>query len=129
MAVIGGPVENVSIAGRTFGVPQDSEVMIVLGGDQNTVEPNGDGATARIIKEKVPFKISSLSVVIDDDRDDHQFIQDVVDGTDFVDIALSMPKSGDVFYGQGIIIDEIPRSVKKATMELTISGQGRLDKQ
>ena len=77
MAIIGGPVESASIAGRTFGVPADADVSMFLGGDSNTVESNGDGATGRILKEVKPFKISGLTLSIDDEKDDHQFLQDI----------------------------------------------------
>lgn len=128
MAVIGGPVESVSIAGRNFGVPADTDVTIILGGDKNSVEANGDGETGRILKEIVPFKISGLDLSIDDDKDDHQFLQDIVDGFDFVDVSLTMP-NGDVYSGQGMITEDIERSIKKATAGVTIMGAGKLNKQ
>jgi len=128
MAVIGGPIESVSINGRTFAVPQDVDASIVLGGDQNSVEPNGDGATARILKEIVPFKVSGLGVVIDDDAGDHQFLQDIIDGSDFVDVTLTMA-DGKVYYGKGIIVEEAGRSSKTSSMEISISGPGRMTKQ
>ena len=128
MAIIGGPVESATIKGRTFPVPHDADVTMLLGGDKNTVEPNGDGVTARITKEVSTFKISGLTLVIDDDRDDHQFLQDIMDGSEFVDVSVTMPNA-DVYYGQGIITEEPERSTKSATMDVTISGPGRLTKQ
>jgi hypothetical protein len=128
MAVIGGPVESVSINGRTFGVPADSDVKIFLGGDSNTVEANGDGATARILKEIKPLKVSGLTVSIDDANDDHQFLQSIIDGFKFVDISITKP-NGDVYSGQGMITGDLETSVKTATAELEISGPGKLTKQ
>jgi len=128
MAVVGGPAREITIKGRSFGVPHDAEVTIVLGGDNNTVEPNGDGVTARIVKEKSAWKISGATLVIDDSKNDHQFLQDVVDGFEFVDIAVAM-SNGDIYYGQGTIVEESERSVKSATMDVTASGPGRMTKQ
>lgn len=128
MAAIGGPVESASIAGRTFGVPADADVSIFLGGDSNTVEANGDGATGRILKEVKPFKISGLTLSIDDEKDDHQFLQDIIDGSEFVDISITKP-NGDVYSGQGIITGDLETSVKTATAEIEISGPGKLTKQ
>lgn len=128
MAIIGGPVESASIAGRTFGVPADADVSMFLGGDSNTVEANGDGATGRILKEVKPFKISGLTLSIDDEKDDHQFLQDIIDGSEFVDISITKP-NGDVYSGQGIITGDLETSVKTATAEIEISGPGKLTKQ
>lgn len=128
MAIIGGPLESASIAGRNFGVPADADVTIFLGGDSNTVESNGDGATGRILKEIKPFKISGLTLSIDDANDDHQFLQDIIDGSEFVDVSVTMP-NGDVYSGQGILTDDMERSVKTSTIEVTITGPGKLTKQ
>ncbi len=128
MAIVGGPIESASIKGRTFGVPQDADVKIMLGGDSNKFEMNGDGKTGRIVKEKKAHKVSGLQLSIDDDRDDHQFLQDIIDGYELVDWSVTKP-NGDVYSGQGIITEDAEASVKNATMEVTIEGPGRAQKQ
>ena len=128
MAIIGGPCESASIKGRTFGVPADADVKINIGGDSNTVESNGDGATGRILKEIKPFSISGLTLSVDDDKNDHQFLQDIIDGSEFVDVSVTKP-NGDVYSGQGIITGDLESSVKTATAEVTIMGPGKLTKQ
>jgi hypothetical protein len=128
MAVVGGPVESASINGRTFGVPADADVKILIGGDSNKFEMNGDGKTGRIVKEKKAHKVSGLSLNIDDAKDDHQFLQDIIDGFELVDWSVTKP-DGTVYSGQGIITEDAEASIKNATMEVTIEGPGRAQKQ
>lgn len=127
MSAVGGPIESVSINGRNFAVAEDADASVVYGGDQNELGMNGND-TARLIKSKMGWKVSGLALQIDPDNNDHEFIQDIIDGNEFVDYEHT-EVDGNVYYGSGQIIEEVGKSTKNATAELTFSGPGRLTKQ
>ena len=82
MPAVGGPIESVSIDGRNFPVAADADTNRKIGGDENEIQPNGDGS-ARIIKTKVPWKVDGLTVSVDDFLGDHEFLQGISDKNDF----------------------------------------------
>jgi hypothetical protein len=120
MAAVGGPLESITINGRTFSVAQDSGATIDLGGDTNTIEMNGD-RTARMVKEVRPFMNESINVAIDHDNDDLQFLTDIQNGFDFVPVSLTLVE-GSVYSGEGTITDPVVLATDKATAEVKMSG-------
>jgi len=122
----GGPIESITIQGRTFAVAQDSDPDRVLGGKQNSIEANGDGSV-RVIQEQVPSKIDGIAIVIDDDRGDQEFIQDLKDQGELVDVSVTYV-TGSVYYGSMAVVDASKYSPKKATMEIHLAGK-KLTKQ
>ena len=75
MPAVGGSIESVNLSGREFAVAADAEAQRKLGGFENEVQANGDG-TARLIKTRVPLSLDGLTIEIDDDRGDQEFLQD-----------------------------------------------------
>lgn len=122
MSAIGGPLESVTISGRTFSVAQDSGPSTDLGGDTNTIEMNGD-RTGRIVKELRPALLESVNVQIDHDNDDMQFLDDVQRGTEYVPISVTYVE-GTVYSGSGTITDPVVLNSDKATAEIKLSGPG-----
>lgn len=123
----GGSIESVEINGRNFAVAADAEANIKLGGFENEKQANGDG-TARTVKTRVPWTIDGISVAIDDDNGDLEFLQDLADGN--ADAAISVTfASGSVYSGSGTITGEIQGSSQNATAPITLSGPGKLTKQ
>lgn len=120
MAVIGGSVESVNIAGRNFGVPADTEVQIKLGGFENETQSNGNGSV-RQIKTRVPAVLSGLMVEIDDDRGDHEFLQGLSDGSDYYPVNITLV-NGKTFSGDLQIEGEFQRSTQSTTASLDMSG-------
>ena len=129
MPAVGGSIESISIDGRTFSVAADAETQRALGGFQNEVLANGDGS-ARIQKTRTPWSWEGLTLTIDDDRGDHEFLQSVADGNAFVPIACSLA-SGEVYQGEGIIAggEAIQMNTQNATAEVSLSGPRKLTKQ
>ena len=127
MAAIGGPIESVVISGRRFAVAQDAGVSRDLGGFTGTIESNGDG-TARKVMERRPWLIEGLTVQVDDDQGDQEFLQDVADNPSFVDCALTFV-SGAIYSGSGTITDAIAFDNQKSLAEVKLSGQQKLSKQ
>jgi len=126
MAKGGGSIESLSLNGRGFAIAADSDPGRILGGSKNSIEMNGDG-TFRTIAEQTPSKIAGISVQIDDDANDHEFIQDLINGAEQIDISITY-YSGTTYYGQGQITEDSEYSPKSGTMELTLEG-GRLRQQ
>lgn len=127
MAAVGGSIESVTINGREFAVAADAEAQRKLGGWENEVQANGNG-TARIIKTRVPLSIDGLTLSVDDDRGDHEFLQAIADGTDFVPIALTYA-SGITYQGEATITGEMQTSSQNATAAVSLMGPGVLTKQ
>ena len=88
MAAVGGSIESITLDGRGFAVAADAEAQRKLGGFENEVQANGDG-TARLIKTRVPLSIDGLTVEIDDDRADQEFLQELSNRNDFFPVVIS----------------------------------------
>lgn len=127
MPAIGGSIESISLDGRNFAVAADAEANRKIGGFENEVQANGDG-TARLVKTRVPLSIDGLTVEIDDDRGDHEFIQALSDRNDYFPITITYA-SGAVYQGTGQVTGETQVSSQSATASLSLMGPGVLTKQ
>ena len=128
MAAVGGSIEGITLDGRSFIVAADAEAQRKLGGFENEVQANGDGFTARLIKTKVPLSIDGLTVEVDDDSGDHEFLQALADRNDFFPIAITYA-SGATYQGTAQITGEMQASSQNATAAVSLMGPGRLTKQ
>ena len=126
-APIGGSIESVSIDNQLFAVAADADATMSLGGFSNEVQPNGNG-TSRIIKTRIPWTISGLSLAVDDDATNQEFLQRIADGNQYVPVTIRMA-SGVTYQGSGPITDNIERSTQSATVTVSLSGQGILSQQ
>lgn len=127
MAAVGGPIESITVSGRSFAVAQDAGVTRDLGGFMSTVEMNGDG-TGRDIMERRPWLIEGLTVNIDDAQGDQEFLQDVSDAPGFTDCSITF-SSGEIYSGSGKVTDAIAFDNQKSLAEIKLSGPGKLTKQ
>lgn len=125
MAAVGGSAESVAVAGRLFPVAADADITRKLGGFENEIQANGDG-TARIVMTRTPWNLSGISLEIDDNRGDQEYLQDIADGKKFVSIEVTFC-SGVTFRGQGTVSGELATSSMNATAPLTFSGPGKLE--
>ena len=124
---VGGPIESMGLGGREFAVAQDAEVNRKLGGFENEVQSNGDG-TARLIKTRVPLQLDGMTLVIDDDRGDQEYLQELQDGKDFFPITITYA-SGATYGGSGQLTGETQYSSANATATANVQGPGKLRKQ
>jgi len=124
---IGGSILSISLNGRQFSVPADADFSQKIGGFENEVMANGD-STSRLLMTRVPFKLSSVSVAIDDTIQDFEFLQSIADAKEFADLVVEFA-SGALWTGQGQIIGELTRATATATSEFEISGTGTLVQQ
>lgn len=127
MPAIGGSIESVGLDGRNFPVPADIEVQRKLGGFENEVQANGDG-TARLIKTRVPLSLDGLTVEIDDDRGDQEFLQELTNRTDYFALDITYA-SGIVYQATAQIVGEVQASSQNATAAISLMGPGLLTKQ
>lgn len=127
MPAIGGSIEAITLSGRIFPVAADAESQRKLGGFENEVQANGDGS-ARIIKTRVPLSLDGLTLEIDDDRGDQEFLQVLADGKAFFVIAITFV-SGAVYSGTAMIVGEMQGSSQSATAAVSLGGPGKLEKQ
>lgn len=127
MPAVGGSIESISIRGRLFPVAGDADVNRKLGGTENELQPNGDG-TARLIKTRVPWMLDGLTVEIDEDRADHEFLQEIADEHDYVPVTITFA-SGSTWQGRGTISGELQVSSQSATASFSLSGPGSLSQQ
>lgn len=127
MPATGGSIESVTLDGRNFPVAADAEAQRKLGGFENEVQANGNG-TARIIKTRVPLSIDGLTIEVDDDRGDHEFLQSLSNRNDFFPVAITYA-SGATYQGRATITGELQASSQNATAAVSLMGPGVLTKQ
>lgn len=127
MAAIGGSIESISLASRSFAVAADAEAERKLGGFENEIQANGDG-TARLIKTRGLWSITGISVEIDDFRGDAEYLQALANRPDFFPVSITYA-SGKVYQGTGQIMEENASSSQNATASISLSGPGVLTPQ
>lgn len=127
MAIVGGSIESISLSGRNYSVAADAEGQRKLGGFTNEIQPNGDG-TARIVKTREPWSLDGLTVAVDDNRADQEFLQNLADQNDYFPVAVILA-SGEVYQGSGQIIGDLQYSTQNAMATISLMGQEKLTKQ
>lgn len=127
MAAVGGSIESISIAGREFAVAADADVSRKLGGFENELQANGNG-TVRVVKTRVPWSLSDVTVQVDDAAGDLEFLQNIANGRQLVPCAITFA-NGETYGGSGIVTGEVTASSQNATASITIMGEGTLTKQ
>ena len=123
----GGSIESMTLDGRTFSVAGDADVARKLGGSENEVQANGDG-TARLLKTRVPWSLADITVSIDDEDGDHEFLQNLADGNAFFAVTLAYA-SGEVWQGDGQITGEVVANSAATTAAINLMGSGELTRQ
>lgn len=127
MPALGGSIETLTLDGREFPVAADVEVNRKLGGWENEVQSNGNG-TARLIKTRVPLSLDGITVEVDDNRGDQEFLQQLSNAVDYFSIAITYA-SGLTYQGTGIIVGELQSSSQNATAAVSVMGPGILTRQ
>lgn len=127
MTAVGGSIESITLAGRNFSVPTDTETTRKIGGFENEVQANGDG-TARLIKSRVPFMVDGLNVAVDDFKQDHEFLRDLSERKDFFPITVSFA-SGAIWQGDGQIVGELAFNSQNTAASFGLAGTGLLTQQ
>lgn len=127
MSAQAGSVVALILNGRRMSTPADADFNVFLGGNENTIEPNGDGVTARKVSVPKPWSIANGSVVLDHARGDQEYLHDLADLSDFP-VAIEYA-GGVVHQGTGALTGEYARSTQSATSTVELMGPGKLTKQ
>jgi len=127
MAMVGGSIREISLAGRSVSIAEDAEISRAIGGDNNEVLMNGD-KTGRLIKTLVPWKEDGVVIACDDDLEMQEFIQGLADRNDFFPITTGYA-NGSIWQGDGQIVGEIVYSSKQTTVTVNLAGTGELTQQ
>jgi len=128
MGARGGPIKELSWAGRTFKSAGDATVSRSLGGMSNDKELNGDGQTGRTIQTVVPWTIEGAMLSTDPDRGDQEFVQDAIDRGEDEQFSCTFA-DGSTYQGVGTVEGEVKFDGSKATMSANFKGPGKLTKQ
>ena len=127
MSAIGGSIESITLDGQNFAVAGDADTQRKIGGWENEMQANGNG-TARMIKTRVPWGLTGVQVVVDDDRDDQSYLQELANRNDSFPIAITYA-SGAIMVGDGQITGEVQYSNNSSTASLEMAGEGVLSSQ
>lgn len=127
MAIVGGSLRECSINNRIFQCPADAAVKIKTGGFSNEIMPTGSG-TSIMQKTRVCAGIEGLVVAIDANNDDLKFLQDIADGEVFVPVTVTLA-DGNTYSGDLQITDAPEHDTQKATCELKLAGENKIEKQ
>lgn len=119
----GGPIESVTIDTRRFAVDGEVDAALALAGYMNEVKPNGD-RTVRLVKSVKVGRANSIPIVIDDSRDDEEFIQEIMDSLTLVDVEVT-DVNGTVWSGRAQIVEDPETSKKEGTKEISLHGTFR----
>jgi len=124
MASVAGSIESISIRGRLFPVAADADSNMKLGGFEAELEANGDG-TVRKVQTRVPWMLDGLTISVDHDREDLQFLQARSDEPGFEAITITFA-DGSTYQGDGTVSGEFQFSSQASTAAVTLSGPGVL---
>jgi len=116
-----GPLENINIKARTFPVDGEANAVLKLSGYTNEVKPNGEPGSDRIIKSRKSGRLGTIPIVIDDDRGDMEFLQEIMDSNDFVPFYTTTV-AGIVWEGNVQITGDPEQGTKEGVMEIEIMG-------
>ncbi len=115
-----GAFESIVIGGRRFATKADDSVETLLKGKTNETIMHGDGSFHNK-KEWHPGHITGLNIIVDDMKQDKQFLQNLQDGADLIAITATKV-SGVVISGEVQIIDELACDESEGTIELNLEG-------
>ena len=124
---VGGSMLEVSVSGRIFPVTADADASRDMGGYTAEQEANGDGSARKILTRK-PWSLDGLSLEIDDDRGDQEFLQNIADSPDNVACVFTYV-SGISYTGLGSPTGEIMASSQSASAPVSFKGPSKLVKQ
>lgn len=115
-----GCVESIVINGRRFTCDAEDKCSVTLGGFDNEVKPNGDG-TNRLIKSRHAGKIEGLNVIVDNSKDDQEFLQESQDSLEFFDVSAT-EIDGTVLGGKMQLTESLPNDLKEGSVGITLEG-------
>ncbi|HKY40788.1 MAG TPA: hypothetical protein VJN18_32860 [Polyangiaceae bacterium] len=119
-----GSIESCNIDGRRFSVAADADADRDLGGFTNEAQPNGDG-TVRYVKTKKAWKVSGVSLSINNTRGDLEFLQQKANQLDPYPISLTFV-DGFTYAGVGMLTGDLASKTMTGTADVEFSGEHTL---
>lgn len=120
IVVPGGDIRQFTVGGRPFTVEPECSVKISIGGRNNEGKFAGDGTLIITQKSKMPG-FSGLSCIIDDTRQDLEYIQGLADDAEPVAVVLTR-HNGTTYSGKLIPMGELEPSTDTGAMDLEMRG-------
>lgn len=124
---VGGPIKSVNLEGRAFNVEGENEVELFSGGWTNEVTPNGNG-TGRIIKSPKTGEANKLSIIIEDDRNDEDFIKELRNRHGWIKASFT-DINDNVYSGDVQIVGDSVTNKKTMVMEIDLKARDVFTKQ
>jgi len=125
--MVTGSIREISLSGRIFSVSADSDPSRKLGGFANEGQANGDGSM-RVVQVRELWTVDGLTISMDDDRGDEEFLQNLADAGDL--FVITVTYAGNITYqGSGQITGEITRASQAGTGDIALTGPGKFTKQ
>lgn len=115
-----GALESIVINGRRFTCKADDDCEIELPGFSNETIVHGDGSTT-YKKTRHTGHISGINLLLDNDRDDHEFLQEAQNSLEPLDISAT-EVDGTVYGGSMQLTEELTRSTGENSMGITLEG-------
>ncbi len=115
-----GALESIVLDKTRFTCDAESEPEITLPGFTNEMKPNSDG-TARVTKKRHSGKIEGLTLSIDVERGDVEFLQELSDKLTLFPFSGTLT-NGKVIDGEGQLTGDVKFNAGDGTAEITIEG-------
>lgn len=116
-----GALESIVINGRRFTCKSDDDVEILLPGFTNETITHGDGSVS-FKKIRHTGRITGVTLLVDDARDDQEFLKEVQDGLE--PVSVNCTKVDGTFYaGTMQITEEIPETTGENAISISLEGQ------
>lgn len=122
-----GSIESCNVDGRRFSVAADADADRDLGGFTNEAQPNGDG-TVRYVKTKKAWKLSGLTLSLNNNRGDQEFLQARANSLTPYPISITLV-DGVVYAGVGMITGDLAGKTMPGTADVEFSGEHTLKQQ
>lgn len=124
---VSGSVESCQVDGRRFSVAADADAERDLGGFTTEAQPNGDG-TVRYVKTRKVWKFGGLSLSVDDNKGDQEFLQDKADAKEPYPISITLV-SGVTYSGVGMVTGDLASKTMNGTVDVEFSGEFKAEQQ
>lgn len=119
-------IEAVWIDGRVFQVLASDRPSVETGGFGFEWVANGDGSARRVMN-LLPWQVSGLMLVVDEDQGDWEFLCAVADSEDEATLVFEKT-SGRLWRGKGWIVDELELCLATSVVGVAFAGAGRLER-
>jgi hypothetical protein len=120
MSSVGGPIRECSINKRIFQCTSDAGATLKPGVYSNEVKVSG-GGKPYMLKKVEPSELSGLVVLIDNDRDDMKFLNDLAASNDFFPMTVTLA-DGRTWQGSEVQMEKPEYNTAEGTAAIKLMG-------